>query len=236
MMVVKIGGYLLSDGRSGRNRHAAVGPQHAHPRDERQPLRGLLPHDPPRGPARNRRFVRQFLLRGVEPPLHGRTGRQADVRQRSLCHDHSPRLSSARSGLPNGATTFFRKRLGVDAGEIEREARRELRDTVANFCKEMATYCAHALGCVMRNGVVCTEIGEFLAQLHQRRTAASHGAAAHAARRISADEPHHLRQEGARVSRRLGGRRGSGRCCRSANIPPIPAQGCSTGCCAFPFT
>ena len=68
-------------------------------------------------------------------------------------------------GAAERATTFFRKRLGVDAGEIEREARRELRDAVANFCKEMAAYSAHALGCVNRNGVVCTEIGEFLAQL-----------------------------------------------------------------------
>ena len=51
-------------------------------------------------------------------------------------------------GAAERATTFFRKRLGVDAGEIEREARRELRDTVANFCKEMAAYSAHALGCV----------------------------------------------------------------------------------------
>jgi type IV secretion system protein VirB4 len=68
-------------------------------------------------------------------------------------------------GAAERATTFFRKRLGVDAGEIEREVRRELRDAVANFCKEMAAYSAHALGCVNRNGVVCTEIGEFLAQL-----------------------------------------------------------------------
>jgi type IV secretion system protein VirB4 len=68
-------------------------------------------------------------------------------------------------GAAERATTFFRKRLGVDAGEIEKEARRELRDTVANFCKEMAAYSAHTLGCLKRNGVVCTEIGEFLAQL-----------------------------------------------------------------------
>jgi type IV secretion system protein VirB4 len=68
-------------------------------------------------------------------------------------------------GAAEKATTFFRKRLGVDAAEIEKEARRELRDTVANFCKEMASYSAHTLGCVMRNGVVCTEIGEFLARL-----------------------------------------------------------------------
>ena len=68
-------------------------------------------------------------------------------------------------GAAEKATTFFRKRLGVDAAEIEKDSRRELRDTVANFCKEMASYSAHTLGCVMRNGVVCTEIGEFLAQL-----------------------------------------------------------------------
>ena len=68
-------------------------------------------------------------------------------------------------GAAEKATTFFRKRLGVDAAEIEKEARRELRDTVANFCKEMASYSAHTLGCVMRNGAVCTEIGEFLARL-----------------------------------------------------------------------
>jgi type IV secretion system protein VirB4 len=68
-------------------------------------------------------------------------------------------------GAAERATTFFRKRLGVDGAEIEREARRELRDTVANLCKEMAAYSAHTLGCVKRNGAVCTEIGEFLAQL-----------------------------------------------------------------------
>jgi type IV secretion system protein VirB4 len=65
-------------------------------------------------------------------------------------------------GAAERATTFFRKRLGVDGAEIEKEARRELRDAVANFCKEMAAYSAHTLGCVMRNRVVCTEIGEFL--------------------------------------------------------------------------
>jgi type IV secretion system protein VirB4 len=68
-------------------------------------------------------------------------------------------------GAADKAATFFRKRLGVDAADIEREARRELRDTVSNFCREMAAYGAQRLGCVMRNGVVCTEIGEFLAQL-----------------------------------------------------------------------
>ena len=42
-------------------------------------------------------------------------------------------------GAAEKATTFFRKRLGVDAAEIEKEARRELRDAVANLCKEMAS-------------------------------------------------------------------------------------------------
>jgi type IV secretion system protein VirB4 len=68
-------------------------------------------------------------------------------------------------GLADKATSFFRKGLGVDGREIEREATRELRDVVANFCKEMASYEAQILGCRMRHGAVCTEIGEFLAQL-----------------------------------------------------------------------
>ncbi|MDE2361070.1 MAG: VirB4 family type IV secretion system protein [Hyphomicrobiales bacterium] len=68
-------------------------------------------------------------------------------------------------GMADTVTNLFRKSMGVDANEIEREARRELRDTVNNYCKEMASYGARILGCSMRNGVVCTEVGEFLAQL-----------------------------------------------------------------------
>ena len=68
-------------------------------------------------------------------------------------------------GMAEKATNLFRKGLGVDVSEIEAEAKRELRDTVANFCKEMASYGARVLGCVKRNGVVCAEIGEFLGQL-----------------------------------------------------------------------
>jgi type IV secretion system protein VirB4 len=68
-------------------------------------------------------------------------------------------------GMAEKATNLFRKSLGVDVSEIEAEAKRELCDTVANFCKEMASYGARILACVRRNGVVCTEIGEFLGQL-----------------------------------------------------------------------
>ena len=68
-------------------------------------------------------------------------------------------------GMADKATSFFRKGLGVEEKEIEQEAKRELRDVVANFCKEMASYGAQILGCRMRHGAVCTEIGEFLAQL-----------------------------------------------------------------------
>ena len=67
-------------------------------------------------------------------------------------------------GMAEKATNLFRKSLGVDVSEIEAEAKRELCDTVANFRKEMASYGARILACVRRNGVVCTEIGEFLGQ------------------------------------------------------------------------
>ena len=68
-------------------------------------------------------------------------------------------------GMAERAATLFRKGFGVDTKEIEREAIRELKDTTANYCKEMASYAPRALGCVMRNGVVCSEIAEFLAML-----------------------------------------------------------------------
>ena len=68
-------------------------------------------------------------------------------------------------GMADKATNFFRKGMGVDPAELQLEAKRELRDTVGNYCKEMASYGARVLGCVMREGVVCTEIGEFLALL-----------------------------------------------------------------------
>ena len=68
-------------------------------------------------------------------------------------------------GMADKATNFFRKGMGVDPAELQLEAKRELRDTVGNYCKEMASYGARVLGCVMRQGVVCTEIGEFLAML-----------------------------------------------------------------------
>ena len=68
-------------------------------------------------------------------------------------------------GMADKATNFFRKGMGVDPAELQLEAKRELRDTVGNYCKEMASYGARVLGCVLRQGVVCTEIGEFLAML-----------------------------------------------------------------------
>ncbi|MDE2579109.1 MAG: VirB4 family type IV secretion system protein [Hyphomicrobiales bacterium] len=68
-------------------------------------------------------------------------------------------------GMADKATNIFRKSMGVDPAEIEKDAKRELRDAVNNYCKEMASYDATVLSCVKRNGVVCTEIGEFLAQL-----------------------------------------------------------------------
>jgi hypothetical protein len=68
-------------------------------------------------------------------------------------------------GMADKATNFFRKGMGVDPAELRLEAKRELRDTVGNYCKEMASYGARVLGCVMRESVVCTEIGEFLALL-----------------------------------------------------------------------
>src|SRR5208283_4287585 len=57
-------------------------------------------------------------------------------------------------GMAEKATSFFRKGLGVDGREIEQEAKRELRDVVANFCREMASYGAQILGCKMRQGTV----------------------------------------------------------------------------------
>ena len=68
-------------------------------------------------------------------------------------------------GFAERVANVFRKSLGVDPKEIEREAIRELKDTTSNFRKEMMSYGVLVLGCVMRNGVVCSEIAEFLAQL-----------------------------------------------------------------------
>lgn len=68
-------------------------------------------------------------------------------------------------GFAEQVANVFRKSLGVDPKEIEREAIRELKDTTSNFRKEMMSYGVQVLGCVMRNGVVCSEIAEFLAQL-----------------------------------------------------------------------
>ena len=66
-------------------------------------------------------------------------------------------------GAAEAATSFFRKSFGVNSREIELEAQRELRDLVANFEKEMGSYGSRVLTCRMRNGVVCTELGEFFA-------------------------------------------------------------------------
>ncbi|MCW2286525.1 type IV secretion system protein VirB4 [Rhodoblastus acidophilus] len=68
-------------------------------------------------------------------------------------------------GLADSATKLFRKGLGVDQGEIEREARQELRDTMGNFAKELASYNTKILGCRLVDGVVRSEICEFLAQI-----------------------------------------------------------------------
>ena len=68
-------------------------------------------------------------------------------------------------GAAEAATSFFRKSFGVNSREIELEAQRELRDLVANFEKEMGSYGSRVLTCRMRNGVVCTELGEFFATL-----------------------------------------------------------------------
>ncbi|MGJ0620488.1 MAG: VirB4 family type IV secretion/conjugal transfer ATPase [Methylocystis sp.] len=68
-------------------------------------------------------------------------------------------------GFAEQVANVFRKSLGVNPKEIEREAIRELKDTTSNFRKEMMSYGVRVLGCVMRNGVVCSEIAEFLAQL-----------------------------------------------------------------------
>ena len=137
-------------------------------------------------------------------------------------------------GMADKATNFFRKGMGVDPAELQLEAKRELRDTVGNFCKEMASYGARVLGCVMRQGVVCTEIGEFLAHVAQRRDAAVDGAPAHGAstnicRRSGS--PSAKKRSNSAAPRKT--KRALAACCRFANIPPIRAPGCWTVCCAF---
>ena len=101
---------------------------------------------------------------------------------------------------------------------------------MANFCKEMASYSAHTLGCVMRNGVVCTEIGEFLAQL------INGGAPLRMALpRMPLDEyiPTSRITFGKKALEFRGALRrmcGLERCSRSASTPPIAGPGCSTAC------
>ena len=68
--------------------------QHLGARAQRQPLRALFPYHPSaRFPPSYRRQFDNPILRRAQPTLYGEPVRQADVRQRSLSHHHSPGVS-----------------------------------------------------------------------------------------------------------------------------------------------
>lgn len=73
-----------------------------------------------------------------------------------------------RVGLADNVMSFFRRRAGLSAAEMDREARTELRQHVAHIANDLAASDASILGCVRRpggNGAVYSEVLEFLAQL-----------------------------------------------------------------------
>ena len=99
-------------------------------------------------------------------------------------------------GMADKATSFFRKGLGVDEKEIEREAtagaagrRRQFLQGDGELRRPDSRMQDAPRGRLHGNRRVPGAAAE-------RRSAASHGAAAHGARRLSADEAHYLRQEG----------------------------------------
>ena len=108
-----------------------------------------------------------------------------------------------RQGRAGGsATKLFGKRLGVDAGEIEREAKQRASGHDGEFRKEMASYNTKVLGCEARDGVVCSEICEFLAQLVNGGCPVNMALPRMALDEYLPTKPHHIRQEGAGSARR----------------------------------
>ncbi|PSH63330.1 type VI secretion protein [Phyllobacterium brassicacearum] len=68
-------------------------------------------------------------------------------------------------GLADAFVSRFRNAAGVSAEVLDREARLELKEQVANIQKDMAEYGARILTATVRNGSVYSEPLEFLAQL-----------------------------------------------------------------------
>lgn len=68
-------------------------------------------------------------------------------------------------GLADAFVSRFRNAAGVSAEVLDREARQELKEQVANIQKDMAEYGARILTATVRNGSVYSEPLEFLAQL-----------------------------------------------------------------------
>lgn len=68
-------------------------------------------------------------------------------------------------GFADAFVSRFRKAAGVSADVLDREARQELREQVANIQKDMAEYGARILTVVERKGSVFSQPLEFLAQL-----------------------------------------------------------------------
>lgn len=67
-------------------------------------------------------------------------------------------------GLADAFLSRFRKAAGVSTEVLDREARQELKEQVANIQKDMSEYGARILAVTVRNGSVYSEPLEFLAQ------------------------------------------------------------------------
>jgi type IV secretion system protein VirB4 len=68
-------------------------------------------------------------------------------------------------GLAETLARNFRKAAGVPIEEIEKEARQELAETIANLANDLASYGARVLKVVTRNGAIYSEPCEFLSAL-----------------------------------------------------------------------
>ena len=125
-------------------------------------------------------IIRYRVLRGAQPALYGKPLRQADVRQRTLPHGHSPGFSGQGRRDRRDAARSFRKLAGRPSEDLDRDARRELKDAVANIVNALEPYGARVLKVVSRalpgeenspgddaapRSAIYSEPCEFLAQL-----------------------------------------------------------------------
>ncbi|MFW8584657.1 hypothetical protein ACOJBM_06405 [Rhizobium beringeri] len=104
------------------------------------------------------------FCRDLDEALYAEPRQQPHVHQRTLPDDHPTRLQG-KVGLADGLLSRFRKAAGVSERALDREARQELRQHVANIVKGMEHYGARSLKAVLRERSVASEPLEFLAML-----------------------------------------------------------------------